>query len=193
MSILKKIIPPEKWKLPVIIVLGIFVGLALFIFKISNAPSYLSDEPKTCINCHVMYPEYATWFHSSHRENATCNDCHVPHNNVFAKYFFKAKDGLRHSAIFTLRLEPQTIFIKEAGISVVQENCKRCHQNVVENVSIFNITAQGAMDGEGKLCWDCHKEIPHGTVKSLSSTPNAIVPKLDSPVPEWLQKLMDSK
>ena len=66
-----------------------------------------------------MRSEFATWQHSSHREVAVCNDCHVPHNNVFNKYYFKAKDGLRHAAMFTLRMEPQVIKMHEAGQEVV--------------------------------------------------------------------------
>ena len=74
-----------------------------------------------------MAPQYATWMHSSHRERATCNDCHVPHDNVFNTYYFKAKDGLRHATVFTMRGEPQVIKIKEEGHHVVHQNCIRCH------------------------------------------------------------------
>ena len=154
-------------------------------------PSYLSEEPTTCINCHVMESQYASWFHSSHRENATCNDCHVPHNNIFRKYYFKMSDGMRHATIFTLRNEPQVITIKEAGIGVVQENCIRCHEYANEEVNTINITRHNYHYGLGKLCWDCHRELPHGTVNSLSSAPNSQIPEMDDPVPEWLQKLMD--
>ena len=125
---IEKFLPPPAWQVPVIILIGVIIGLGLYIFKISNAASYLSDDPETCINCHVMNPQYATWNHSSHREVANCNDCHVPHNNVVNKYFFKAKDGLRHATIFTLRAEPQVIFIKDEGKEVVQQNCIRCHE-----------------------------------------------------------------
>lgn len=187
MKIIKALIPPDKWKLPVAIALGILVGLGLYTFKISNAVSYISDEPKTCVNCHIMTPQYATWFHSSHREKANCNDCHVPHDNVFNKYYFKGMDGLRHATMFTLRMEPQVIFIKEAGKNVVQQNCIRCHENVNEKVGTNLVTGKNYKHGKGKLCWECHREVPHGRVNSLSSTPNARVPKLDNPVPKWLR------
>ena len=127
-KIVKFFLPPPEWQLPVIILLGIMAGMAVFTFRASRAHSYLSDKPETCMNCHIMAPQYATWSHSSHREKANCNDCHVPHNNIFNKYFFKAKDGLRHATIFTLRAEPQVIFIREAGIKVVKDNCVRCHE-----------------------------------------------------------------
>lgn len=189
-KLLQWIIPPPGWRRPVIIVAGIFTGLAFFAFYVSNAYSYLSDEPTTCINCHVMNSEYATWTHSSHREVATCNDCHVPHDNVFRTYFFKAQDGLRHATIFTLRLEPQVIQIKHAGESVVQENCIRCHSPLLADANMTAWNPHFSKNRYDRQCWECHREIPHGRVKSLSSTPNAIVPALGSPVPDWLKKLM---
>ena len=115
MKVLRFLIPPPAWRLPVILLAGIFAGLAAFAFYISKAPSYLSDNPATCVNCHIMAPQYATWTHNSHRQYARCNDCHVPHNNLLNKYYFKAKDGMRHATMFTLRREPQVIRIKEAG------------------------------------------------------------------------------
>ena len=114
----------------------------------------------------------------------------IAHTSVFAKYFFKAKDGMRHSTVFTLRNEPQVMKIKEEGTSVVQENCKRCHSFVNEEVTTMNVTGENYTHGEGKLCWECHRNVPHGTVTSLSSTPNAFVPRLSSPVPDWLNNLI---
>ena len=171
---LRFLIPPDQWKRPVAVLLGILAGLSAYIFKISNAPSYLSDEPKTCVNCHVMYPHYASWFHSSHREVATCNDCHVPHNGPANKYFFKMKDGLRHSYVYTMRLEPEAIRIREAGQDVVQQNCIRCHSDLVSMVSIVEVTAENAREGKGHRCYDCHINTPHGNVTSLSSVQAAL-------------------
>ncbi|BDD04846.1 cytochrome c nitrite reductase small subunit [Aureibacter tunicatorum] len=185
---LKKLLPPREWRIPVIILLGIFFGLGGYVLYISNAVSYLSDDPKTCVNCHIMTPQYANWKHSSHRENATCNDCHVPHDNVFNKYFFKAKDGMRHAAMFTMRMEPQVIKMHEPGQKVVQENCKRCHEDLNERVSTVKIDLDAQKHGEGKLCWECHREVPHGRVKSMSSTPDARAPLPQSPVPDWIKK-----
>ena len=184
-----KIIPPHRWKLPVTVVLAIFLGLFFYSIYLSKAGSYLSDNPQTCINCHVMVPQYATWNHGSHRELASCNECHVPHNNVVSTYYFKAKDGLRHATMFTFRLEPQVIHIKDAGIEVVQQNCLRCHEELI-------ITAEQQVNNkafhserETRLCWECHRETPHGTVNSLSIVPNAIVPLPESPVPEWIKEI----
>jgi hypothetical protein len=50
-----------------------------------------------------------------------------------------------------------------------------------------------SMVGEGKACWDCHRDVPHGGKNSLSATPAAIVPLPESPVPEWLRKMVNNK
>ena len=192
MDIIRKLIPPEKWRLPVIIVLGIFSGLAFFSFYISNAPSYLGDKPETCVNCHIMTPQYATWYHSSHRDITNCNDCHVPHNNILNKYYFKAKDGLRHAAVFTMRKEPQVIFIKDAGRDVVHLNCIRCHKQLITDSRLLAYNSQMHEFRMQRKCWECHRETPHGTVNSLSSVPYARVPLPGSVVPLWLKDIIDS-
>ncbi|MGM0529667.1 MAG: cytochrome c nitrite reductase small subunit [Bacteroidota bacterium] len=181
--------PPPQWRLPVIIALGIFTGLALFALHISRAPSYLSDKPEACTNCHIMAPQYATWSHSSHREWTHCNDCHVPHDNFVNKYYFKAKDGLRHATIFTLRNEPQVIQIRHAGIDVVQDNCIRCHEQILMGFKYLAGESKQYDAATERLCWDCHSEVPHGSVNSLASTPWALVPLPESPVPDWLKSL----
>ncbi len=176
----------KKSLIPVL--LGIMIGLGCYTLYISKAGSYLSDDPKACVNCHIMAPEYATWFHSSHGRNTTCNDCHVPHDNIARTYFFKAMDGARHASIYALEMEPQTIKILAPGKKVVQENCIRCHTELNEVVKTAQVTAPMAHEGNGKLCWDCHRDVPHGNVRGLSSAPNARVPLADSPIPAWLQK-----
>jgi cytochrome c nitrite reductase small subunit len=187
-KLFKFLTPPPQWKLPVMVALGIFVGLGSYVIYLSKAASYLSDDPKTCVNCHVMAPQYATYNHSSHREVATCNDCHVPHNNVFNKYFFKAKDGLRHASLFALRMEPEVIFILEEGKQVVHNNCIRCHSQTLTDPKLASQIPNHAHNTQDRVCWECHREVPHGRVNSLSSVPNARVPLPESPVPEWLQE-----
>lgn len=180
--------PIEFLKIPVIILLGITTGILIYTLLISNAVSYLSDDPKACVNCHIMVPQYATWSHSSHREKANCNDCHVPHDNLFRKYFFKAKDGMRHASIFTLRKEPQVIRIHDEGKFVVQENCIRCHSTINENVSTIEANELAVMHNDQKLCWECHREVPHGKVNSLSSAPYSRAPVPSNIIPSWIIK-----
>ncbi|WP_339734020.1 cytochrome c nitrite reductase small subunit [uncultured Sunxiuqinia sp.] len=181
--------PPKIWRIPVIIVLGIFAGLFVLSVYLSKAHSYLSDDSKTCVNCHIMAPQYATWNHSSHREVTNCNSCHVPHDNFFNTYYFKAKDGLRHATVFTLRNEPQVIFIKEEGAEVVHQNCVRCHENQLMDAQHSSYIANYEAHRTDRKCWECHREVPHGRVNSLSSTPYARVPLPESPVPDWIKNL----
>jgi cytochrome c nitrite reductase small subunit len=187
------LIPPPPLKIPFLLIIGAFAGLSFATFLLTNTMSYMSDDPKACINCHIMRPEYSTWYHGSHRERASCNDCHVPHDSFYRKYYFKASDGLRHAFMFTFHLEPQVIRIHDAGKGAVQENCIRCHINQVSPVSSAGITLESYKHGEGKLCWECHRETPHGRVHSLASTPNSLVPVLESPLPKWMTKFIEEK
>jgi cytochrome c nitrite reductase small subunit len=191
--VLSGLLPPPLWRLPVIVLLGVLTGVGLLLLRISNAVSYLSDDPITCVNCHVMAPQFATWQHSSHTRVATCTDCHVPHDNIFSKYAFKASDGMRHAYVFTFRLEPQVIQIRDAGKEAVQENCIRCHHALVWRVSAGAVDLQGAHAGTGHLCWDCHRETPHGTVNSLASAPYARVPRLGKMMPEWMERYLERR
>jgi cytochrome c nitrite reductase small subunit len=164
----------QPLRLPCCLVLGIMAGTGIFVLHVSRAASYLSETPATCMNCHVMATEYVTWQHSSHANVATCNDCHVPHTSLAAHWAFKAKDGLWHSTVFTMRWEPQAIRISKGAISVVEANCRRCHARVIENVCLAD-----RQDGDLR-CWECHREVPHGSVRSLSTTPGIFQPRLPS-------------
>jgi cytochrome c nitrite reductase small subunit len=165
---------PLKLRAACFVAVGMCAGFGLYVAGVSEAASYLSDNPETCINCHIMVPEYASWQHSSHARAATCNDCHVPHTGLLAKYAFKAKDGSRHSALFMLRRERQVIFAIPESRKVIQQNCIRCHARVFESPRVHT--------RPDRPCTDCHREVPHGRQHSLSSTPNAAVPPLGASV-----------
>lgn len=187
-TIIRYLLPPPNWRIPVIVLMGALFGIGGYAFIVSNAVSYLSDDPATCVNCHVMGPQYATWFHSSHREHANCNDCHVPQDNLIKQYYFKAQDGLRHATIFTLNTTPDPIVMHEAGQRVVQANCQRCHDHTNQFVTSGHVTFDHVQEGRGQLCWDCHRDVPHGTVRGAASMPNARVPVPQSPMPDWLRQ-----
>jgi cytochrome c nitrite reductase small subunit len=188
-SALRGVVPPAEWRVPVLFAFGTLVGLGGLIFHVSRASSYLSDNPTTCVNCHVMAPQYYTWFHSRHRETATCSDCHVPHDNPVRHYAFKASDGARHAFMFTFRLEPQVIRIHAAGQRVVQENCVRCHGISVHATSLDQVPGD-AGGVEGMRCWDCHRDVPHGRVRGLAAVPYEHIPLPGPATPSWLRDLM---
>ena len=186
-----------RQKIGLIVIAGVLVGLGgLFSYLLRVHTYFIGDNPSACVNCHIMTPYYATWNHSSHNGRATCNDCHVPHQNLLFKYGFKAIDGLKHSAYFILNAEPQAIRAEKLTGEVVMDNCIRCHYQLnTEFVKTGRIGYMATLSGEGKACWDCHRQVPHGKMNSLSSTPWAEtqVPIPDSPVPEWLQGMLRKK
>jgi cytochrome c nitrite reductase small subunit len=173
-KLIRAFLPPTRWRLPVIIIAGAFTGLFFFLFRISEASSYLSDDPQVCIHCHIMYPQYASWSHNGHRTVTNCNDCHVPHNNVVNKYWFKANDGLRHATIFSLRNEPEVIYIRDAGRRVVHDNCLRCHENLFTDGPGKPLNAMRYQ--QNRECLDCHRYSPHDRVNGISTAPDALNP-----------------
>ena len=182
------ILSSRKWSIAAIIVGGLFCGLVGYTAYASLFVSYLSDEPTTCVNCHIMAPYYATWSHSSHSRDATCVDCHIPHENAARKWMFKGKDGMKHAAVFMTRGESQVIQAVDASSSVIMNNCIRCHEQLnTEFVKAGRVNYKMVKEGEGKACWDCHREVPHGK-NSLSSSPNSLVPYPKAIAPDWLKK-----
>ena len=113
---------------------------------------------------------------------------------MFLMRTFKGMDGMKHVAAFLTKSEPQVIQAHEASSQVIMNNCIRCHTQLnTEFVKTGKIDYMMSMAGDGKACWDCHRDVPHGGKNSLSATPGAIVPLPESPVPEWLRKMIDHK
>lgn len=198
----------EKWnsftsslshtqKIALVSACGVIVGLGILFLYLLRMHTYLvGDDPAACVNCHIMSPYYATWSHSSHGRDATCNDCHVPHQNVGSKYFFKGADGMKHVFYFVTRSEHQAIKAETLSGQVVMDNCIRCHTQLnQEFVKTGRISYMMAKRGEGKACWDCHRNVPHGGMNSLSGTPWAETqaPLPSSPAPKWLRKMVGVK
>lgn len=186
-----------RQKVGLLVLAGVLVGLgAMFMYLLRAHTYFIGDNPSACVNCHIMTPYYATWSHSSHGRDATCNDCHVPHQNMVMKYGFKAMDGLKHTAYFVAHSERQAIMAETMSAEVIMDNCIRCHTQLnQEFVKTGRIDYMMAKRGEGKACWDCHRNVPHGGMNSLMSTPNAeaVTPLPPSPVPQWLQGLLSKK
>ena len=196
MKILDKLLGMFSYreKVGLLIAAGVIVGLGgLFMYLLRAHTYFIGDDPSACVNCHIMTPYYATWSHSSHGRDATCNDCHVPHQNLAMKYGFKAMDGLKHTVYFVSHAERQAIMAEDMSAEVIMDNCIRCHTQLnQEFVKTGRISYMMAKRGEGKACWDCHRNVPHGGMNTLMATPNAefVTPLPPSPVPEWLQKIL---
>lgn len=183
-----------KQKVALTTLSGIAVGLVILFMYLLRMHTYIiGDDPAACNNCHIMSPYYATWSHSSHGRDVTCNDCHVPNDNIAAHYAFKGIDGMKHVAYFITHSEHQAIQAESMSDEVIMDNCIRCHKQLnQEFVKTGRIDYMEAKRGEGKACWDCHRNVPHMGKNSLSSTPNAefVEPIPPSPVPGWLQRAL---
>ncbi|MFH1216682.1 MAG: cytochrome c nitrite reductase small subunit [Pseudomonadota bacterium] len=153
------------------------VGLFAYVVKASNMISYLSSDPKVCINCHTMNVYYATWQHSSHRGKATCVECHLPRDSFSNKMTAKSRDGFKHSVAMTLRSYGMNIRATEDASDRIQANCISCHKEIVSQMAMNSSLYQGPA-GNGahidRRCWDCHRNVPHGTNRNLTATPDNI-------------------
>ena len=115
---------------------GAFGGAVGYTAHTAKATSYLSDDPRACINCHIMNEQYNSWSSSPHHARASCNDCHVPHDSVLSKYFVKAEHGYRHSKGFTFQDFHEPIQITPGSRDVVIDNCIRCHETMTHDVRL---------------------------------------------------------
>lgn len=139
------------------VVLGVFIGAGTHTFVTANGFSYMSDDPKACINCHVMNEHFDAWQHSSHHRVASCNDCHVP-QDLAGKYLTKALHGWRHSKAFTLQNFHEPIRITDDDLKIVQANCVRCHEAMVDQMHV--VSAAGPAE-----CVHCHRTVGHSQMR----------------------------
>ncbi len=135
--------------------LGLVLGIGGFTASHAEGLSYLKDDPGACVNCHVMRDQFDSWQHSSHREWATCNECHMPHSFV-AKYYRKALNGWNHSVKFTSGNFPEPIMIKRRNKEVALENCVNCHTTMVNDMLLRHTGS-----AEEVRCTDCHGNVGH--------------------------------
>ncbi len=136
------------------VALGILAGVGLFTFGYGKGASYLSSDPVSCVNCHVMAGHYDTWQNSSHAHVAVCNDCHLPHHPVM-KWVTKADNGFFHSLAFTTGDFHEPIQIKPRNRRVTQGACMSCHEDVVHQM----LPAEPG--GEMLQCIQCHQDVGH--------------------------------
>lgn len=148
--------------LPVLLLcclLGMFVGAGGYTVSYGGGMSYLSNDPKACVNCHIMREHYDGWQKASHHAHATCNACHVPPDGV-AKYLCKAENGFWHSKGFTLQDFHEPIRIRPKNAVILEQNCVRCHREMVSE-----ITAHSATGSDALKCVHCHASVGHGPTR----------------------------
>lgn len=159
MALLKWLIGGSLVSLVVWILLGLCIGSGAYTVYYGEGLSYLSSDPKACVNCHIMREQYDGWQKSSHHAAATCVDCHLPHEFV-GKYLAKAENGFWHSKGFTLQDFHEPIRIHQKNARILQANCIECHKDFVLDVVVTS-TAQN----ESLNCIHCHQHVGHGPVR----------------------------
>lgn len=157
--------------------LGLVGGLGGYTFRYAEGLSYLSTDPKACVNCHIMQPEYDAWQKASHHTAAVCVDCHLPEAFI-PKYFTKAENGYRHGKLFTTQTFREPIEVGNAGRQILQENCLRCHGELTDSLV--------ASPHDGSLpCVKCHATVGHGPRLGLGGPEKSAnltsFPNLDRP------------
>ena len=136
--------------------LGVLIGMGAFTFRYAEGLSYFSTDPRACKNCHIMSDQYDSWTKGVHHAAAKCIDCHLPHALV-PKYLAKAENGYHHSKGFTLQDFHEPILIKPRNAAILQENCLRCHADLVHDIVRGSTTAEDAVQ-----CVHCHRNVGHG-------------------------------
>jgi cytochrome c nitrite reductase small subunit len=134
--------------------IGVLAGLGTFTFGYGQGASYLSNNPASCANCHVMQGHYDSWLNSSHRHVATCNDCHLSHHPI-GKFVVKADNGFFHSLAFTTGGFHEPIRIKPRNKTVTQNACLHCHSDFVHSM----LPEQPG--GDMLSCVHCHSDVGH--------------------------------
>lgn len=140
--------------IPICICLGLLSGICAFTFYYARGYSYLLNDPEICANCHVMNNYYDSWIKSSHHAVAVCNDCHTGHTLV-TKYYAKGRNGIRHAVAFTLGGFHEPIQITEFNRKVAENNCRYCHQEIVQNIDA------DIAHREPLQCIHCHFNVGH--------------------------------
>jgi cytochrome c nitrite reductase small subunit len=146
--------------------IGALGGLGLYTFHFAQGLSYLSNDPRACMNCHIMREYYQSWQQNAHHNWAVCNDCHSPHN-IVGKMITKADNGWNHSVKFTLQTYNDPIPIREVNRERLRHNCIACHKEFVSGILTSDKVAAGidphtAIAREEVDCLRCHHEVGHG-------------------------------
>jgi cytochrome c nitrite reductase small subunit len=132
---------------------GIAVGVGAYTFVYAKGASYLTNDPRACVNCHVMREQYDGWVKGSHRSVAACNDCHTPPGFI-GKYTTKALNGFWHSFAFTTGRFHEPIAITTRNRAVTESACRGCHQPIVDAI-------EAHPNGGELACLRCHTSVGH--------------------------------
>jgi len=132
--------------------IGVTSGVVGYTFFYAKGASYLTNDPRACMNCHIMRDHYEAWTKASHHAVASCNDCHAP-KGLIPKYLTKASNGFWHSVAFTSGHFPEPLRIKEHNRKIVEGACRKCHESIVHAIEYPR--------GTSLSCVQCHSSVGH--------------------------------
>jgi cytochrome c nitrite reductase small subunit len=116
-----------------------------------------SETPEFCGSCHVLEMEYEAWFHSGAHQRTKCVDCHLPNDNFARHLVWKTMDGVKDALAFHTGRISDPISLSKHGAAVVQDNCRRCHAEIISRIN------------EDRQCWDCHRGLSHKRTGSIAT------------------------
>jgi len=142
---------PARKKALVYVLIAVAIVAAVGLFAAFGPPGLYakSESPEFCSSCHVMQPEYEAWFYSGAHRRIKCVDCHLPNDHLANHLFRKSVDGVKDSLAFHTGFVSETIHISDRSAAVVEDNCRRCHTELLARIK------------ENRRCWDCHRRISH--------------------------------
>ncbi len=150
---------PSKKKICLYALGAVAIVVALGLFTAFGPPGLYakSESPEFCGSCHVLQPEYESWFHSGAHQNIKCIDCHLPNDNLPHHLWAKTLEGVGDVVAFRTGRVPEPIKLSEAGAQVVVANCRRCHNELVARIN------------EERRCWECHRRLSHRRTGAIAT------------------------
>lgn len=136
------------WIVGVIALVGAIAAFVMF-----GPPGFAERiaEPSYCATCHIMKPQYVSFQQGPHSELDSCNDCHLPNTGFVRHWVADAFVGMRDVIYWNLNIIPERIEATEMSRRWIEENCRRCHADVITDVH----------PPAGRRCWECHREVYH--------------------------------
>lgn len=166
---------PSRKSIPLVlaVLLGLGLGVGAFTFDYAEGASYMSTRPEACVNCHIMRPQFDAWQKASHHTVASCVDCHLPADGLY-KWIAKASNGYHHSRGFTMQDFAEPIRIKAMNADILQQNCLRCHGDLVHD-----LVAGATTDRDAVSCVHCHRGVGHGPMAGLGGPDRGELEEID--------------
>jgi predicted CXXCH cytochrome family protein len=131
------------------IMIGLLIGLVAVGLGIGSLHlyDYTENDPKFCLNCHLMKDTFHSWETSVHK-SINCHTCH--HANLYEKNMMFFKMIVERPTEVSDRAHDKTI--------VPSEKCVTCHQK--ENLEVSQVTRSQGHSlhwfKENIECASCH-------------------------------------